>query len=118
MIIYFIIVLILILIYSAIVLRTTLIKKNDDIKIYQSINILRNSIMINKEIIKFDSYNIEFDNDVALRIKDNQIYEYPGYMPYLTGISKAKFIYNGYSLTLSFSYRNKEYNKVIFYDKK
>lgn len=93
-------------------------KPNYNVKVYQSINLLKNSLIRYDKISSFSKDEIILNDYVKIRIKDNQIYETPGYMPYLQGIENAKFKYVNKKLILSFTFLKNKYESVIFYDKK
>jgi hypothetical protein len=114
---YIIILIILASLFSLLLLRTSHYQNNDSIKIYQSYDILRNSLIKYKEVTRFLDNEVELNNYVVIKIKDNQVYEYPGYMPYFQNIEQASFIYENKTLYLSFNYQKNYYKQVIFYDK-
>ena len=117
MIFYFIIATILILLLTTIIIRTSNYQSNEKIKIYQSLDLLKKSLVKYQRISSFNSNEVEFAGYVRLKIKEDQLYETPGFMPYLQGIKNGKFIYQNQVLELKFSYHNQNYSHIIFYDK-
>lgn len=117
MIYYFIILLIMALLFTTLLLRSASYKGNEVIKIYQSYDILRNSLLKYRTITNFSSAQVEFNDYVLIKIKDNQVYEYPGYMPYFQKLNNAVFVYHQKTLFLEFYYQGIKYKQVIFYEK-
>ncbi|MDR3215304.1 MAG: hypothetical protein LBT75_03380 [Bacilli bacterium] len=117
LILYFIILVILAIIFTNLLMRSTYYHHNENIKIYQSYDILRNSLIKYKEISTFSEKEVIFGDYVKIKINDNKIYEYPGYMPYFQDINNAKFIFQNKTLFLFFIYNNQSYQQVIFYEK-
>ncbi|MDH6603074.1 hypothetical protein OKW23_000202 [Bacilli bacterium PM5-9] len=117
MLIYFILATLLILIFSTILLRSVNYKNNDSIKVYQSLDILRKSLIKYQNVTNFKSNEIEFADHVRVKIEKNQVYETPGYMPYLQKIKNGRFIFDGKNLEIEFSYKDNFYKQIIFYDK-
>ncbi|MDF9866852.1 hypothetical protein OKW22_000407 [Bacilli bacterium PM5-3] len=117
MLIYFILATLLILIFSTILLRSVNYKNNDSIKVYQSLDILRKSLIKYQNVTNFKSNEIEFADYVRVKIEKNQVYETPGYMPYLQEIKNGRFIFDGKNLEIEFSYKDNFYKQIIFYDK-
>lgn len=93
-------------------------KPNYRVKVYQSINQLKKSLIKYDKINKFSNNEIILNDYVKIKINKDQIYETPGYMPYLQGIENAKFTYKNKKLILNFDYLNEKYESIIFYDKK
>lgn len=114
---YIIISLIMLLMINTLTLQIINYQPNHNIKVFQSLNMLKQSLIRYKEISSYSKKEIILNDYVKIRIKDNQIYETPGYMPYLQGLTNARFIYKNKKLSLRFVYKNKKYESVIFYDK-
>lgn len=115
---YIIIAIIMLMMVNTLILKISVFQPNQNIKVYQSLNLLKNSLIRYDRITKFSSKEIELNDYVKVKIKDDQLYETPGFMPYLQGISNAKYTYEHKQLFLSFTYQNQKYKSIIFYDKK
>ena len=117
MIFYFVIATILVLLLTTIIIRTSSYQNNEKIKIYQSLDILKKSLIKYRQVSKFSPNEVEFAGYIKLKMRGNDLYETPGYLPYLQGIEKPKFTYQNNILELSFTYQNEKYSQIIFYDK-
>lgn len=115
---YIIITLLLAIFLNFIISLNINFKTNDELKLYQSYDMLRKTLIKYQSISEFNKNLIVFDDQVKIKIQDNQIYETPGYMPYFQDISNASFIFQNNILSLKFTYNKVEYQQVIFYDKK
>lgn len=100
-----------------VILRNVSYKNNEKIKMYQQINLLKNSIIKYPKVTKFKKYELEFIDMVKIKIQNNQIYETPGYMPYLQQLKNPYFSYIDKKVYLNYSLNNITYKKIIFYDK-
>ena len=117
MLMYFIVALMLIIIFSTILVRSVHYQNNESIKIYQSLDILRTSLVKYQKITSLTKDYVEFINSTRINLDVDQVYETPGYMPYLQGIENPTFKFDGSNLELVFTYKNKRYQQIIFYVK-
>ena len=115
---YFVIMMILCLILSLIIKNNVVYQKNEEIKIYQGIETLKKNLIKYRYADTIKNNELTFDNGSRkIRVDKKQIYETPGYMPFLQNIEKVRFTYNKNEIILKFIYKNKEFSAVIFYDK-
>lgn len=114
---YTVITLILTIILTTIILNNTKYSNNKNIKIYQSFDIMRKTLLKYRDVTTFNQKELIFDDKTKIRINNNEVYETPGYMPYFQKIKNAKFIYRSKQLILSLTYNKIKYEQVIFYDK-
>lgn len=92
-------------------------KDENNVKIYQSFDQLRYSLVKYSSISKYSENEVVFNNEYHLKIGDNKIYEYPGYLLYFDSIINSKFIKNNNILKLEFEYQNQLFSQVIFIEK-
>ncbi|WP_423364670.1 hypothetical protein [Mycoplasma sp. P36-A1] len=102
---------------NLIINQTKYITRNQNIYIYQNIDILQNSLIKYKEVKKCSQELIELDDTGKIIIKNNTIYESPGYLPYLQNTEHLEFIcYNDY-INLKIINNGESYEATIFYKK-
>lgn len=97
----------------------TLIKYdvNDHLKINQSFNILRSSLVKYQNVNVVNKQELMFDDETKIKIVNNQVYETPGFMPYFQDIKQAFFTLQDNIIFLQFYYLDKKYHQAIFYVK-
>lgn len=115
---YIIITLLLAIFLSFIINLNINFKTNDEMKLYQSFDMLRKSLIKYQTISEYHTDLIVFDDQVKIKIQDKQIFETPGYMPYFQEIEDAVFEYKNNILSLNFTYNKESFQQIIFYDKK
>lgn len=115
--IYVLICLIVLSILFLIINKNKYFSDDNNIKIYQSYDQLRYSLVKYSKVTKYTNEEITFNNEYHLKISDNKIFEYPGYLLYFDNINKPQFIYNNHNLILEFTYKDKLFKQVIFIEK-
>lgn len=90
---------------------------NDHLKINQSFNTLRTSLLKYKTVLSIKDNELLLDDEIKVRIMNNQVYETPGFMPYFQDIKQAKFTLRNDIIFLKFKYLDKTYEQAIFYVK-
>lgn len=78
---------------------------------------LKQSIIIFKSPSKFSESEIEFNVSTKIMLKDNSLYETPGYLVYIKEIENYRFEYRNGIILLKCKYYGKNYSIIVFYDK-
>jgi len=114
---YLVVASIVMILLSLIIKHAQLLRQDNDIYLLQNISVLQHDLVKYKEIKSCEENILYLEDDIKLSIKDNQVYQTPGFMPYLQKTSNLRFICLDKAIKIKFTYQDKDYEHVIFVKK-
>ena len=114
---YLVVCSILVQILNIVIKQSTYLSNDNDIYILQSVSVLQHDLVKYKDIKTCSDNLILFDDDVKIQVKDQMVYQTPGFMPYLQNVDKLKFKCLPKSIKVNFYYHEKEYDLLVFISK-